>query len=1573
TDDQGELYLSTDDTPSNKERIAFVPTWVGSRQWDDTRDPANAAQKSVAQHLEAGRRYYIEALQVEGGGGDNIAVGWQLPDGTFERPIPGNRLSHWQNSTNPPSITGQPTNTTVAERETAILRLAATGAEPLTFLWFQNGLALSGEMSSSIVLPDLATNYDGYQYQCIVSNYQGSVTSQVAVLRVRPETIPPVVAQLNPPAGATVRYLAQVEVTFSEPVMGVGAADLLVNGQPATNVTGILAGPYVFQFAPAPNGAVHLSWSASHGITDRAGIPNPFAGGSWTNMVNPFAGPGDVVINEILAANQYGLLDEEGDNEDWIELCNRGSTSVNLAGWSLSDDPADPGQWVFPSRSLPPGGFLLVFASAKDRKPGGTNYLHTSFKLRPDGEYLGLFSAESPRSPVSELSPEFPEQRNDYSWGLDASGALRYFSPPTPGESNGTSSIEGVCAPVHFSVERGYFAAPFNVILSTATAGAAMRYTTNGADPTEATGLLYTNALRLTATTSLRAAAFKANLLPSKINTQTYFYNLTTAQRSLPALSLVTDQNNITGPSGIAGISGGSYANGFWEAVNPGDYYNPIKKGIAWERPVSIEFVQPDNSGFSALCGIRIHASDYFRPRLHSDSKFSYTLFFRGDYGLGRLHFPWFTNSVVDDFDEVVLRGGSNDPSNPFVRDELMRRLLADTGQVSSHGTFVQLFLTGLYKGYYNPVERIEKRFCQKWHGGGEAWDVIEQGGQNVDGDHTDFNDMLAYINSHDLSVSGNHLEASRRLDLANFIDYLCVNVYGGTLDWPGNNWRAAREKVPGARWRFYIWDAEGALGGFGQDVFHNTFTSELSGGPEIATLYQRLKSSPEFRLLFADRIQKHFFNKGALTDLSISNRFVELRNTVSGTIPNFDNTILTSWLPQRHGVILGHFAAEGLLASANAPSFNQHGGRVPAGFNFTLTASNGVIYYTTNGADPRVPFSAAAAPAALIYTNGSPVRLDQSTLVRTRSLANGTNWSALVEAEFVIGRLGLPLRITEIMYHPEGGDAFEFIELQNSGTTTLDLSGISLQGVTFLFPQGATLTSAATLVLSSGANSAAFAARYPSVTVFGAYSGSLANSGERLALIDRFGNTIISADYNDANGWPKAADGGGSSIEIIDPNGDPDDPLNWRASAFAGGTPGSVNPPALPTVAEVRLNEIMAHNVSTIASGTNYYDWIELCNVSTQTVILAGWSLTDDGNERKFVFPPDTEIMAGGFLLVWCATNAPGYHTGFSLRREGETVALFDAQTNRVDALTFGLQIADYSIGRMGASWQLNTPTPAATNIAAPLGSITNLVINEWMANPLPGADDWVEIFNKETNRPVALRGLYFGTVTNAVDQIRALSFIAPGGYALFLCDEKPGADHFDLKLPAAGSPLVLYDESGSVLNSVLNGAQTEGVSRGRSPDGSATIAVFTGRATPGGPNASTSYAGPIINEVMSRNATAVTNDAGRVVDWIELFNPRSTNYPMGGMSLSVDVSQPDQWFIPAGVVMPPLSYLAIWCDEETPPSLANGPLLNLGRSLADNSGGIYLFDPSGQLKDAVEYGFQVTNLSLGKIVGNW
>ncbi len=90
-DDATELWLSTDASTGNKTKIAYNVSWTGSREWNRF-----GTQKSAAVYLEAGKKYYIEALHKEGAGGDNLAVAWQLPDNTIEAPIPGSRLSPYK-------------------------------------------------------------------------------------------------------------------------------------------------------------------------------------------------------------------------------------------------------------------------------------------------------------------------------------------------------------------------------------------------------------------------------------------------------------------------------------------------------------------------------------------------------------------------------------------------------------------------------------------------------------------------------------------------------------------------------------------------------------------------------------------------------------------------------------------------------------------------------------------------------------------------------------------------------------------------------------------------------------------------------------------------------------------------------------------------------------------------------------------------------------------------------------------------------------------------------------------------------------------------------------------------------------------------------------------------------------------------------------------------------------------------------------------------------------------------------------------------------------------------------------
>lgn len=127
----------------------------------------------------------------------------------------------------------------------------------------------------------------------------------------------------------------------------------------------------------------------------------------------------DVLINEFMAYNVTGttaLRDQDGDYSDWIELLNVSTNPVQLSGWHLTDDAGDLDKWTFPSNTLPPGGFLIVFASGKNRAVTGEE-LHANFLLQGTGSYLGL---TRPNGTTVEFAyaPSYPLQVAGVSYGV---------------------------------------------------------------------------------------------------------------------------------------------------------------------------------------------------------------------------------------------------------------------------------------------------------------------------------------------------------------------------------------------------------------------------------------------------------------------------------------------------------------------------------------------------------------------------------------------------------------------------------------------------------------------------------------------------------------------------------------------------------------------------------------------------------------------------------------------------------------------------------------------------------------------------------------------------------------------------------------------------------------------------------------------------------------------------------------------------------------------------------------------------------------------------------------------------
>ncbi|MEN8756238.1 MAG: lamin tail domain-containing protein, partial [Akkermansiaceae bacterium] len=134
-----------------------------------------------------------------------------------------------------------------------------------------------------------------------------------------------------------------------------------------------------------------------------------------------FPAQGKVWISEFVADNDGSYFDENNDDEDWIELFNDGDEAVDLGGWSLTDDETQPRQWIFPpGASIGSKGYLVVFASNKNRRVVGSEY-HTNFSLSKSGEYLGLIRADG-QTVEDDFEGGFPGQFEGVSYGIGQGG-----------------------------------------------------------------------------------------------------------------------------------------------------------------------------------------------------------------------------------------------------------------------------------------------------------------------------------------------------------------------------------------------------------------------------------------------------------------------------------------------------------------------------------------------------------------------------------------------------------------------------------------------------------------------------------------------------------------------------------------------------------------------------------------------------------------------------------------------------------------------------------------------------------------------------------------------------------------------------------------------------------------------------------------------------------------------------------------------------------------------------------------------------------------------------------------------
>lgn len=477
---------------------------------------------------------------------------------------------------------------------------------------------------------------------------------------------------------------------------------------------------------------------------------------------------------------------------------------------------------------------------------------------------------------------------------------------------------------------------------------------------------------------------------------------------SLPTMSIVMDPADLWGQS-------------------TGIYPNATSTGTAWRRAASIEYYDPNTGDqFQYNAGVQMHGGasrDNVRQKKHS-----FRLIFNDQFaGPNSLPFPLFGDAAADDINTVVLRAFFTDSfatrtqtgrysplDSMYLRDVWMRETQIAMGHPSAHNNYVHLYINGLYWGLYNPAERPDDAFQAEYFGGDrDDYDIVKDFNELFHGNRNAWDQMFALANqlagpNPDAiyeQLRGNNPDGTRNpaypvlLDMDNFADYMLLHLYAGAEDWPHHNWYAARNRTDASTgFKFFVWDQEIVLDG----RFRDRTNAADANSP--AELFSELRSSPAFRSHFADRVQKHIFNGGALSTEANQGRWMEWADRIEAAIvaesarwgdaregesivvdtggptvvvPTMTvnhwrterDNVRDNYFPQSHALAIERFIADGLYPTIAAPEYSDHGGSVPLGYLLTMADPSGqagnVIYYTTDGSDPRGTTSTVATPLA--------------------------------------------------------------------------------------------------------------------------------------------------------------------------------------------------------------------------------------------------------------------------------------------------------------------------------------------------------------------------------------------------------------------------------------------------------------------------------------------------------------------------------------------------------------------------------------------------------------------------------
>ncbi|MBO4851671.1 MAG: lamin tail domain-containing protein [Prevotella sp.] len=545
-----------------------------------------------------------------------------------------------------------------------------------------------------------------------------------------------------------------------------------------------------------------------------------------------------LVINEIQVSNLDMFLDPSGNYGGYVELYNPANQGVSLRNLYVSDDPSNLLKCRLTSKSgaVPANGFALVWFDHRDTYDG-----QVDFKLDMDGGTIYLSDAGG-NVIVSQAYPPVVS-RTSYARTTDGSGPWAITAYPTPGVTN-TNSREFLSAataprlamPV-VSHESQLFKGQLVVNVDIPD-GATLRYTLDGATPTEDRGDMSADGLfTIDQTTTLRLRLFKQGMLPSPVKTCSYIYD--DKGYMLPILSVIAAPEDfyddekgvfVTGTNGVTGAG-----------INFKCNWN-----MDWERAVNFNYIAPDNA--------ETYSQESSLSRFGGWSRswypYNFKLVAKKEYeGLNFVAHPFFGNKPYLKQKALQVRNGGNDLLCR-IKDASLQQIIISSGFHLDCQDYLPIhsFINGKYQGMLNLREASNKHFAYANYGiDTDLMDQMELGG----GIDVKVGTIDSFNKWRELSANATDDKTYREIcdivDIDEFANYMATQIFLGGDDWPGNNCKAF--KGNDGKFHIVLFDIDQALR---YDAYAFTHLMNNSGCP-LVEIFLNMMKNDIFRKLFID------------------------------------------------------------------------------------------------------------------------------------------------------------------------------------------------------------------------------------------------------------------------------------------------------------------------------------------------------------------------------------------------------------------------------------------------------------------------------------------------------------------------------------------------------------------------------------------------------------------------------------------------------------------------------------------------------------------------------------------------